>query len=318
MTKEIYRSNGKILLTGEYLVLKGADAFVLPLNIGQSLEVSATEGREKNIIYWKALQNNQLWFNATINRMDLSIIQTTDQELAKKLIELLEAVRLFRPELFENKGSINFETDLGFDRNWGFGSSSTLISNLARWANIDPFLLFSKVSKGSGYDIAAATAEKPFIYSFKKDGKTILPVTFKPAYSENLYFVYLGNKQDSAMEVDVYLDRYNPVPGLITKVSELTHRILRCFQYKDFEKLILLHEQLLSNHLKRDTIQNLRFPDFQGAVKSLGAWGGDFALMTSEEGKDYLAEYLNDKRIDTFFSFDELVRQTHLSTKIPA
>jgi mevalonate kinase len=40
--KETFYSNGKLLITGEYLVLDGATAFALPTKIGQNLIVEKT------------------------------------------------------------------------------------------------------------------------------------------------------------------------------------------------------------------------------------------------------------------------------------
>ena len=55
------------------------------------------------------------------------------------------------------------ETQLEFPREWGLGSSSTLISNLGLWAETDPYDLLSATLGGSGYDIAAARSESPFL-----------------------------------------------------------------------------------------------------------------------------------------------------------
>ena len=45
--------------------------------------------------------------------------------------------------LAELKGAV-IETQLDFLRNWGLGSSSTLINNIAQWANVNPFDLQQK------------------------------------------------------------------------------------------------------------------------------------------------------------------------------
>ena len=50
----VFKSNGKFLLTGEYLVLKGATALALPLKKGQSLDVEILDGNE-GLIHWDAL-----------------------------------------------------------------------------------------------------------------------------------------------------------------------------------------------------------------------------------------------------------------------
>ena len=52
-----YKSNGKFMLTGEYLVLKGATALALPLKLGQSLDVEVSEENE-NRIYWNAYKKS--------------------------------------------------------------------------------------------------------------------------------------------------------------------------------------------------------------------------------------------------------------------
>ncbi len=44
---------------------------------------------------------------------------------------------------------------MNFDKNWGLGSSSTLINNISSWAKINPYDLLWSIGKGSGYDIAS-------------------------------------------------------------------------------------------------------------------------------------------------------------------
>ena len=46
-----YRANGKLLLTGEYLVLKGALALALPTKLGQTMTVRHYEERSDEVIY---------------------------------------------------------------------------------------------------------------------------------------------------------------------------------------------------------------------------------------------------------------------------
>jgi hypothetical protein len=47
----------------------------------------------------------------------------------------------------------------------------------------------------------------------------------------------------------------------------------------------------MSNVLEEMTIQEALFPDFEGVIKSLGAWGGDFVLAVSKENPtDYFTE----------------------------
>src|SRR5690554_8127321 len=49
-----FKARGKLLLTGEYLVLHGARALALPLNKGQSMKV-AYPAQSKAFLQWTAL-----------------------------------------------------------------------------------------------------------------------------------------------------------------------------------------------------------------------------------------------------------------------
>ena len=63
MKKEFY-SNGKLLITGEYVVLDGAKALALPTKFGQSLIIEPSDNNE---IYWKSHDHDKsIWFEDTI------------------------------------------------------------------------------------------------------------------------------------------------------------------------------------------------------------------------------------------------------------
>ena len=53
--KQKFYSNGKLLLTGEYMVLDGAIALAIPTKFGQSLTV---EKLEEPKINWKSIDKN--------------------------------------------------------------------------------------------------------------------------------------------------------------------------------------------------------------------------------------------------------------------
>ena len=62
MRKEFY-SNGKLLITGEYLVLDGANAFALPTKFGQNLIVEKGSPQK---IKWTSLDaDGNIWFEDT-------------------------------------------------------------------------------------------------------------------------------------------------------------------------------------------------------------------------------------------------------------
>ena len=119
----------------------------------------------------------------------IKLIATDNIELATKLQETIKACVEIDSKV---TGQLLFSkviTNLEFDLQWGLGSSSTLISLLAQWLKIDPYLLLSKTFKGSGYDIACANASSPILYELTERFKKVNPVDFKPPFIDQLYFV---------------------------------------------------------------------------------------------------------------------------------
>ena len=51
-------------------------------------------------------------------------------------------------------------------------TSSTLIANLAKWSNVDPYILLSETFGGSGYDIACASAKKALFITWNSFSKS--------------------------------------------------------------------------------------------------------------------------------------------------
>ncbi len=63
-----YYGHGKLLLTGEYAVLDGADALAIPTKLGQSMTIKKTRGSD---LIWESLQpDGEPWFNAQILTWD--------------------------------------------------------------------------------------------------------------------------------------------------------------------------------------------------------------------------------------------------------
>ena len=177
-----FKSNGKFLLTGEYLVLKGATALALPLKFGQSKDVENLDKNE-SLIYWnayiKSTDNGQQttdsetnWFSAVLNKTDFSIISSDDIEKAERLSNILKQAKSLNNNIFTEDNDISFQCHLDFNPQWGLGSSSTLINNISEWANVNPYQLLSSTFKGSGYDIACAKAEGPIFYNVNRQQTT--------------------------------------------------------------------------------------------------------------------------------------------------
>ena len=340
-----YQAHGKFLLTGEYLVLKGALALAVPLKLGQSMSVETfpeTSPKEKHAssetfretsLQWNAYKPDGPWFSVTLNPENLEIIDSDDRPKAEKLRQILQAVKQLNPKAFEGK-SLKFTTRLDFEPNWGLGSSSTLIANLARWADVNPYELLKLTFGGSGYDIACATAEQPIYYqlsmsksAFRQaqrptldlpakvpepvEGPTpmVEPIDFDPPFAEHLFFIYQGQKQSSSKEIKAFLAQANPIDlhKDIESVSEISCAVPKCESLDEFAMLMQCHERIISRCIGQEPVQK-RFPDFEGVLKSLGAWGGDFILAATEWTENQVREYFKGKGLEVVFGYNDLVR----------
>ena len=327
----LYQTHGKFLLTGEYLVLKGALALAVPLKLGQTLAVETVCTPS---LHWNAYKPDGHWFSVALNPENLEIIDSDDQPKAEKLRQILQAVKQLNPNAFEGN-NLKFTTRLGFDPNWGLGSSSTLIANLAQWADVNPYELLKLTFGGSGYDIACATAEGPIYYqlvgldclekgffesplpplkggSAKRQSETtrkIEPVYFQPSFAEHLFFVYQGQKQSSSKEVKAFLEKTNPtdLQKDIESISEISRAVPKCETLDDFGLLMQCHERIIARCIGQTPVQK-RFPDFEGTLKSLGAWGGDFILAATEWTENQVREYFKGKGLEVVFGYNDIVK----------
>ena len=301
-----YYSHGKFLLTGEYLVLKGALALALPLKLGQSIEIETLASNE-NRLHWEAFRPEGKWFSVTLNREDLVNCSTDDPDKASRLSQILQSVKQLNPKTFEGN-DLNFTTRLDFDPNWGFGSSSTLIANLARWANVNPYELLKLTFGGSGYDIACATAEGPVYYQLIDGKPQVETVDFQPSFADHLFFIYQGQKQSSSKEIKAFLAKANPadLQKDLEAVSEISRAVPQCQNLDEFALLMQCHERIIARCIGQEPIQK-RFPDFEGVLKSLGAWGGDFILAATEWNDNQVKAYFKEKGLEVVFRYNDIV-----------
>jgi hypothetical protein len=71
--------------------------------------------------------------------------------------------------------------------------------------------------------------------------------------------------------------------------------------------LVETHEKITGNQLGLIPIQEEYFTDFQGVVKSLGAWGGDFLMILTELPQSNIISYFKKKGFSTLFTYNELI-----------
>jgi mevalonate kinase len=298
--KTSFYSAGKLLITGEYAVLDGAYALAIPTRFGQTLSVMETSSGS---IDWKSFDVDQhCWLEASfsVNTLELRSEHTEESENLGKLLQIAQKLN---PAFLKHCDGLKVETHLQFSRKWGLGSSSTLLNNIAQWAAIDPYQLLKNRFSGSGYDIACAGSKQPILYRIKKGIPEISPIDFNPSFKDNLYFVYLNKKQNSLSAVVNY-KKTKPNKKLTDEISLLAQSIAEASTLFEFEKLIKIHESIVSKLIGQKPVQQELFSDFTGTVKSLGAWGGDFALAT---GSDNVAAYFESKGYTTVIPFSDMI-----------
>lgn len=296
-------SPGKLLLTSEYLVLDGALALAIPTKVGQNLIFDEVED-ENSIIIWEAFHQDKPWLYIKINYENWEILETNLPKEAAFILNVLKIVQQLSNSKFNSNSSYHLRTNLQFPANFGLGSSSTLMNNLANWAEIDAFVLNDHCLGGSGYDIAIAKVNTPILFHIKKNLKREFEVIdFNPDFQDELIFVHLNQKQDSREGISLYKSKIKS-ETLINQFSNITQEVFSANNLEDFSSLMILHEQLLSNFLEIPTTKEKFFQDCPVFIKSLGAWGGDFILTAKFSGFE---NYFKTKGFPTIFNWKDLI-----------
>lgn len=299
-----FYSHGKLLITGEYLVMYGAQSLAIPVKFGQHFHIKAGE---HGILKWEAFIQNKPWFSASFRLPQVELIDTTDSGKSEYLGKVLFAAKLLNPGFLNNNNGYTITTQLEYPQEWGLGSSSTFISNLAWWAGVDPFKLNQRVTSGSGYDIACARSEYPIIYHLEKGAPVWEPVAFSPSYIQNLFLLYLGQKQNTAGSVSDFRGQYCFNNSDIDFINELTQQLVMSRKLDTTIHILKEHENYMGKILKMEPIKQKYFHDFDGEIKSLGAWGGDFALVASNLSLEEVKIYFRSHGFLTLLKFEELM-----------
>jgi mevalonate kinase len=306
MKEFIFPSHTKFLLSGEYLVTRGALALALPLNFSQNLKITDT-GQDGNELLWQSREMGKVWFEAAFDKDDFQINATTDKQIASTLQQILITTRELNPMFLKENHEIHAETDTDFELQWGLGSSSTLISSIARWADINPYTLLQKTFGGSGYDIACATAESPIFYRLNNQQPEIITANFHPSFSNLIGFVYLGKKMNSRSSMAQFNQQAKYSEQTIQQISRISNELTQAATIEAFEKLLNEHESIMEEVLQMQPVKKQLFQDYPYSVKSLGAWGGDFVLFTCRM-KEQAIDYFQKKGMQPIFWLPEIVR----------
>lgn len=304
MSKEFY-SCGKLLITGEYLILRGARGLALPTSRGQHLSVNPVEGDQ---LIWSALDaDDELWFQGEFDMTSMTICRSTDPDLAERLKTILNLAKKWNPDFLKGEEGLEVETQLEFPNDWGLGSSSTLIHLIAQWAQVDADRLLAETFGGSGYDVCVAAHSSPIRFHRSAEKVIAEKIPYSPPFTDKLWFVHLGKKQDTASELVSFADIQVSDRDL-DQVSRITDDLIEIERLEDFEQLIREHDLLLSRILSRPTAQE-QFPGFHGTLKYLGAWGGDFMLATGSKSE---MGYFEERGMKTVLSYEEMIAHEDL------
>lgn len=298
---DTYYSHGKLLLTGEYSVLDGALALAIPTRMGQTLYCySIPEER----IHWKSFDlHGKLWYESIFKKRNGILTSEDNSKTSQTLLTILQAAKELNPQFLDTEQGWEVLSNLEFPQNWGLGSSSTLINNIASWAKVDAFRLLKNSFGGSGYDIAAAQHTKPILYQWQKDSPQISEINLHWPFRDQLFFVHLNKKQDSKEGIARYKARRNDISP-VEPISQLTTQIAQATSLDEFETLLDAHEQYISKLIDLPTLKSVHFANYPGSIKSLGAWGGDFMLVT---GTPDSLDYFKALGYTTIRSFNEMI-----------
>ncbi len=301
--KQFY-SHGKLLLTGEYVALDGAKALALPTQKGQHMQVVASD--RQGITWTSKLHDDSTWFS---HHYDFEALRSIKGNSLQDVIETLGHILVTAFSLSDTPltHELGFEitSTLEFPRNWGLGSSSTLLNNIALWLDINPYTLLAQTFGGSGYDIACAQAEGPIYYQRDSESVAVKPVAFTPSFKDSIFFVHLNTKQNSRESIAHYKGVHPEKSStLIQTISAISDAIVQAKTLAVFEQLITLHETQLAKVLQLSSVKERLFPDYPGAIKSLGGWGGDFIMATGDATRQ---DYFRDKGYSTIIPYTQMI-----------
>ena len=282
------------MISGEYAVLKGARSLAIPTQWGQVMEVKP--GQE-GVLHWRSYTDqNELWFEAKFQAVEFNLVECSETDVAESLVKILRKAQELNPDWSPLGMAVN--NYLEFPRNWGLGSSSTLICNIAKWAEVDAFALSEASFGGSGYDVAVGMSGSELIYEMPGIWSNFV---WNPSFADQLYFVHLNQKVNSRTSVGSL--SLSLSEDDISRISGITAEMASCQDGDRFQLLMVEHEGILSTTLGVDTIKEKNFQDYPYAIKSLGAWGGDFILAFGDRDS---IDYFQQKGYPTVIPFKKM------------
>ena len=295
-------SPGKLMLTSEYFAVDGALVLAVPTKPGQEFFYEEIQNG-KSLIFWQAFHQNKLWLSVTIDYSDWRILETNLPNSAEFILKVLRNIQQLSTSRFRGNSTYHLRTNLQFPPDFGLGSSSTLMTNLAEWATIDAFNLNDISLGGSGYDVAVAKEKSAVLYQNENGKRSVEKVDFSPMFKDELILIHLNQKQDTREGIHFYKSKPKSAE-LISEFSELTRKIFESKDLENFSHLMEIHERKVADFLQIKTVKEKYFEEAPVFVKSMGAWGGDFVLSRQFPG--YKA-WFSERGFYRIFSWYDLI-----------
>ena len=102
------------------------------------------------------------------------------------------------------------------------------------------------------------------------------------------------------------MDKNKDYTKEIESISEISKIIPEVTTLRDFCYFIKVHEEIMSSCLDRKRIKTY-YSDFEGEMKSLGAWGGDFFLAATEWDEQKVKDYFENKGHNVIIKYKDIV-----------
>ena len=166
---------------------------------------------------------------------------------------------------------------------------------------------------GSGYDIACAAAKNPIRY--RRETATqplhIQDISLETVLVKEAVFIHLNQKQDSRAGINTYLKQKAAhafsLNEALEQINILSRSLLDAKDVKTLMASMEAHEAFVGSIIQTTPVKERLFKDYPGAIKSLGAWGGDFIIAVSEQLNPLeTKEYFFNKGYTTSFYYTEM------------
>ncbi len=289
---------GKLMLAGEYAVLKGATALSVPTKYGQTFCFSPQE--EGCTVSTKFRE--ELVFQGCFDGNG-KVVATSDESKGNFISSVLKAIYdLTRKDL----PAFNLMIQSDFPLEWGLGSSSAFLTGMSRYLHIDVMELNEHLGHSSGYDVATQWHQQPILYKRMNEKPQILPVSLDYAFANSLYFVWTGKKRSTAESVKQHKHKLNR-NDLVRSIDPFVTQMAFATTLDGFANALQAHESFMSQILAEATLKDKVSHLSDIPVKSLGAWGGDFILLVWQKDPHELKQLIEEAGFDTLIPWKDMV-----------